>query len=191
MIALLAVALLVPPALVAIDLTGRALRERLPLRDELLRVVRLALPLAGAALGALAAGVTGARALQPGRVPVPRRGQRRRRRRRPARDRRARRRRRREPPVARPAPGAPVDPALRAAVAITAALICGCAGAALAIAALPVAGLLLVPALHVWVLLERVTRGGAVVRGCDPAPLVLPALLIARGAGSTPASRSA
>ena len=56
------------------------------------------------------------------------------------------------------------DPAVRAVVAVTAALLCGCAGAALAIAALPAAGLLLVPVLHAWVLLERVTRGGAVVR---------------------------
>ncbi len=40
------------------------------------------------------------------------------------------------------------------------------------------------PALHVWVMLERVTRGGAVVRALVILlPLVLPAMLIARGAG--------
>ena len=64
-IALLAVALLVPPAFVAVDLTGRAMRERLPLRDELFRVARLALPLAGAAVGAMLAGVTGAAPSSP------------------------------------------------------------------------------------------------------------------------------
>ena len=182
-IALLAVALLVPPGLVAIDLTGRALREGLPLRDELLRIVRLALPLAGAALGALVAGLTGLAPSSPGRVPVSRRGKRRRGRGRAARDRRVRRRRRRRTACCPVARAAPVDPAFRAAVAITAALICGCAGAALATAALPVAGLLLMPALHVWTMLERVTRGGAVVRGLAILlPLVLPALLIARGA---------
>jgi hypothetical protein len=84
------------------------------------------------------------------------------------------------PPVAQ---AAAVDPALRAAVAITAALACGCAGAALVTAALPVAGILLVPALHVWTMLERVTRGGAVVRALAILlPLVIPAVLITQGA---------
>ena len=184
-IALLAVALLVPPGLVAIDLTGRALRERLPLRDELMRVARLALPLAGAALGALVAGLTGARALAARprtRSPATGSGV--------GVAAGAARDRRRSPSASartaccRPATqAAPVDPAVRAAVAITAALVCGCAGAALATAALPVAGLLLVPALHVWVMLERVTRGGAVVRALAILlPLVIPAVLIARGA---------
>jgi hypothetical protein len=182
-IALLAVALLVPPGMVAIDLTGRALRERLPLRDELIRVARLAMPLAGAALGALVAGLTDVAPSSPSAYPFAGQG---------------------SgvgvggallviaglavgaaaigllPPASQ---AAPVDPAVRAAVAITAALVCGCAGAALATAALPVAGILLVPALHVWVLLERVTRGGAVVRALAILlPLVIPAVLIARGA---------
>jgi hypothetical protein len=183
-IALLAVALLVPPGLVAIDLTGRAMRERLPLRDELFRVARLALPLAGAALGALLAGITGAAPSSPYSYPFPGEGS----------------------GVGFAAyalvlagaaaglgagrlvpapPRVPAgDPAVRAIVAVTAALVCGCAGAALAIAALPAAGLLLVPALHAWVLLERVTRGGAVVRAIVIlAPLVVPAILITLGAG--------
>ena len=183
-IALLAVALLVPPGLVAIDLTGRAMRERLPLRDELFRVARLALPLAGAALGALLAGLTGAAPSSPAAYPFPGEGS--------------------GVGVAAYAlvlagaagglgagrlvpapPRVPAgDPAVRAIVAVTAALVCGCAGAALAIAALPAAGLLLVPALHAWVLLERVTRGGAVVRAIVIlAPLVVPAILITLGAG--------
>jgi hypothetical protein len=183
-IALLAVALLVPPALVAVDLTGRAMRERLPLRDELFRVARLALPLAGAALGAFLAGLTGAAPSSPAAYPFPGEGS----------------------GVgvgafllvlagvavglgaSRLVPAPPRvpagDPAVRAIVAVTAALVCGCAGAALAIAALPAAGLLLVPALHAWVLLERVTRGGAVVRAIVIlAPLVVPAILVTRGAG--------
>jgi hypothetical protein len=184
-IALLTVALLIPPALVAIDLTGRALREGLPLRDELLRVARLAMPLAGAALGALLAGPAGLAPTSPAAYPFPGAGSgvgvgaalmvlagaglgga-------------ANRLLPPEPQVA-----GPVDPAVRAVVALTAALVCGCAGAALAIAALPVAGVLLVPALHVWALLERVTRGGAVVRALAILlPLAIPALLIARGAG--------
>jgi Peptidase family M28 len=184
-IALLTVALLVPPALVAVDLTGRALREGLPLRDELLRVARLAMPLAGAALGALVAGLAGVAPSSPAAYPFPGEGS-------------------GVGPGATlmvlagislgvaanrllpPAPpvGGPIDPALRAIVALTAALVCGCAGAALAIAALPVAGVLLVPALHVWAVLERVTRGGAAVRALAILlPLAIPALLIARGAG--------
>ncbi len=182
-IALLAVALLVPPGLVAIDLAGRAMRERLPLRDELFRVARLAIPLAGAALGALVAGLTGAAPSSPAASPFPGEGSgvglvaavlvvagaglglaan-------------------RLVPVPPPVPAG--DPALRGVVALTAALACGCAGAGLAIAALPAAGLLLVPALHAWVLLERVTRGGAIVRALVIlVPLVLPAVLIALGA---------
>ncbi len=183
-IALLAVALLVPPVLVAIDLTGRALRERLPLRDELIRVARLATPLAGAALGALVAGLIGAAPSSASAYPFPGAGS----------------------GVGitavllvvagaaigvganRLLPPLPqtsaLDPAVRVAVAVTAALACGCAGAALAIAALPVAGILLVPALHVWALLERVTRGGAIVRVLAILlPLVIPAIVIARGAG--------
>jgi hypothetical protein len=182
-VALLAVTLLVPPALVAIDLSGRALRQGLPLRDELTRIARLAMPLAGAALGALVAGLTGAAPDSPSAYPfagtgsgvgfeaallvllgaglgaaanalVP-----------------------------RPAP-MPQDPAVRAVVGLAAALSCGCAGVALATAALPAAGLLLVPALHVWVLLERITRGGLVVRAIAILlPIVLPAILIARAAG--------
>ena len=132
-IALLAVALLVPPGLVAVDLTARALRERLPLRDELLRVVRLGVPLAGAALGALVAGLTDVAPSSPSAATLPRRRERRRRRRCAARDRRLRHRLRGQPARCRPRPGRrPSIPALRAAVAITAALACGCAGAALA-----------------------------------------------------------
>ncbi|MDX6377226.1 MAG: Peptidase family [Gaiellaceae bacterium] len=183
-IALLAVALLVPPGLVAVDLTGRAMRERLPLRDELLRISRVAIPLSGAALGALVAGATGAAPSSPSAYPfggqgsgvglgaalivlagtalgvaaswlVP-------------------------PPPRVPAG----DPAVRAVVAVTAALLFGCAGAGLAIAALPAAGVLLVPALHVWAMLERVTRGGPVVRALAILlPLVLPAVAVGRGAG--------
>ena len=183
-IALLAVALLVPPGLVAIDLAARAMRERLPLRDELFRVARLAIPLAGAALGALVAGLAGAAPSSPSAYPFPGQGS----------------------GVGLAAvllviagvglglaanrlvpvpPRVPAgDPAVRAVVALTAALICGCAGAGLAIAALPAAGVLLVPALHAWALLERITRGGAVVRALTILlPLVLPAILIARGAG--------
>ncbi len=183
-IALLAVALLVPPGLVAVDLTARAVRERLPLRDELLRIARIALPLAGTALGALLAGATGAAPSSPAAYPFPGAGS----------------------GVgvgafllviaggaaglgaSRFVPAPPRvpagDPAVRAVVALTAALACGSAGAALALAALPAAGLLLVPALHAWVLLERVTRGGAVVRALVIlAPLAVPAVLVTRGAG--------
>lgn len=182
-LALLAIALLVPPGLVAIDLAGRAMRERLPLRDEMTRIARLAMPLAGAALGALVAGLVGAAPHSPTAYPfagtgtgvgvtawllvllgagvggaanalVPRPG-----------------------PI-------PSDPAVRTIVGLAAALACGCAGATLATVALPAAGLLLVPALHVWVLLERITRGGAAVRTLAILlPLVLPAILIARAAG--------
>jgi hypothetical protein len=183
-IALLAVALLVPPALVATDLTGRAMRGHLPLRDELFRVARLAIPLGGAALGALVAGLTGAAPSSPSAYPFPGEGS--------------------GVGIAAallvivgaglgvganrflPAPPRlPTgDPAERGVVALTAALICGCAGAALAIAALPVAGALLVPVLHAWVLLERITRGGVVVRALAILlPLLLPAILIAAGAG--------
>src|SRR5262249_11028549 len=77
----------------------------------------------------------------------------------------------------------PADPAVRAIVGLAAALACGCGGVALATVALPAAGLLLVPALHVWVLLERITRGGPIVRALAILlPLVLPAILIARAA---------
>jgi hypothetical protein len=73
---------------------------------------------------------------------------------------------------------------VRAIVGLSAALACGCAGAALTTVALPAAGLLLVPALHVWVLLERITRGGPVVRALAIlVPVVLPALVIAHAAG--------
>jgi hypothetical protein len=183
-IALLAVALLVPPTLVAVDLTGRALRERLPLRDELLRISRVAIPLSGAALGALVAGAAGAAPSSPSAYPFGGQGSgvglgaalivlagtalgvaasR----------------------LVPPPPHVPAgDPAVRAVVAVTAALIFGCAGAGLAIAALPAAGVLLVPALHVWAMLERVTRGGPVVRALAILlPLVLPAVAIGRGAG--------
>jgi peptidase M28-like protein len=181
-LALLAVALLVPPVLVAFDLTGRALREGLPLRPEIVRVARLAMPLAGAALGAVVAGLTGVAPSSPAAYPFAGTGS----------------------GVGieaallvvlgagagalanafipRPAP-APQDPAVRAVVALAAALTCGCAGAALATAALPAAGLLLVPALHVWVFLERVRRGGAIARVLwILLPLALPAVLIARAA---------
>jgi hypothetical protein len=182
-IALLAVALLVPPGLVAIDLTGRAMRERLPLRDELLRISSIAIPLAGAAIGALVAGAIGAAPSSPSAYPFGGQGS--------------------GVGIAAalvvlagtalgvaasrlvpPPPHLPAgDPAVRAVVAVTAALIFGCAGAGLAIAALPAAGVLLVPALHVWALLERVTRGGAVVRALAILlPLLLPAVAIARGA---------
>jgi len=182
-LALLAVALLVPPALVAIDLTGRAMRERLPLLDEVIRTARLAMPLAGAALGALAAGLLGAAPHSPTAYPFAGTGS--------------------GVGIAAlllvllgaaagaaadallPRPGAlPSDPAVRAIVGLSAALACGCAGAALTTVALPAAGLLLVPALHVWVLLERITRGGPVVRALAIlVPVVLPALVIAHAAG--------
>ena len=183
MLALLAIALLVPPSLVAVDLTGRAMRERLPLRDELLRVARLAMPLAGAALGALVAGLTDVAPSSPSAYPFPGEG---------------------SgvgvggallviaglaigaaaigllPPAAE---AAPVDPAVRAAVAITAALVCGCAGATLATrrcrrpdparAGAPRVG----PA-------GAVTRGGAAVRDArDPVAARDPGVLIARAAG--------
>lgn len=181
-IALLAVALLVPPALVAFDVTARAIRDGLPLRDDLARIARLALPLAGAALGAFLAGRMGAAPSAPTDYPFPGQGS----------------------GVGATAlllvlagagvgaaanrlipPSQPSgDPAVRAIAAVAASLSCGCAGAALAIAALPVAGMLLVPALHVWVLLDRITRGGPLVRALAILlPLVIPAVLVARGGG--------
>jgi hypothetical protein len=181
-LALLALALLVPPGLVALDLAGRAMREHLPLRDEMTRIARIAMPLAGAALGALVAGLLGAAPHSPAVYPFAGTGS--------------------GVGVAAaalvllgaalgaaanalvPRPGpTPADPAVRAVVGLAAALASGCGGALLATVALPAAGLLLVPALHVWVLLERVTRGGPTVRAAAILlPLVIPALLIARAA---------
>ena len=164
-IALLAVALLVPPGAGRgrPDRAGDARAAAAARRAVARRPARAAAGRCGARRAG--GGPHRRRPVEPGRVPVPRRGQRRRRRRLPARDRRRRHRRRARAASCRAAPACPpaIPPCARS-WRVTAALVCGCAGAALAIAALPAAGLLLVPALHVWVLLERVTRGGAVVR---------------------------
>src|SRR5262249_27111094 len=68
-IALLAIALLVPPGLVAIDRAGRAMRQPLPPLCRRARIAWLAMPLAGAALGALVAGLVGAAPHSPSAYP--------------------------------------------------------------------------------------------------------------------------
>ena len=74
------------------------------------------------------------------------------------------------------------DPAERAITALGAALAVGAGGAVFAIAATPIVGALLVPALYGWVFLERVSRGGAIARAAVIwAPLLLPWALVIAG----------
>jgi hypothetical protein len=186
-IALLAVTLLVSPALVAVHLLSGASRNGAALRPELLRWGQLALPGAGLVAGVLLAGAVGAVPADPWWPPFPPTGSR----------------------VGvgalilaafgvatavavlrmYPRPGAAGrDPADGLAVSIGTAIGAGTASAAIAIAAAPTAGLLLVIPLHVWFVLHRTDRGGQTARAALIwVPAVAPALAAAWAAGAGPA----
>jgi hypothetical protein len=186
LVALVALALLVAPALAAADLIARVLRARLRLLDRGLVVARIALPVAGAAVAIRLIALVGGLPDDPALPPFGRSGT--------------------GLIVAavavaaaggaagwfgarllpRPAP-APTDPAERAVLDLAAALGIGTVGAALAVVVSPVAGGLLVPALHAWVFLDRVRRGGMAARAAAIwVPLLLPwaIVLVLRGAWS-------
>jgi hypothetical protein len=79
------------------------------------------------------------------------------------------------------------DPATRATAALAAALAVGGAGAMLAILVSPLAGVLFVPALHAWIGLERLRRGGAIGRAAAIwVPLLAPGAAVAIGLRRTP-----
>ncbi len=183
LIVLLAASLLVPPTVVAIGLVARTARARLSLRASLQSILRLALVPIGAAIGAAAGGVLGLVPTAAYEYPFP------------------------GSPggggtaaVTVMAAGALVgllavrfiprsassaDPAERAVVVLTAALAAGCCGAGLALVMQPAVGVLLVPALHAWILVPRAARWAAVALAL--VPLCAPALAIVWAAGTGPA----
>ncbi len=185
LLALLALGLVAAPALAAVDLVSRAWREHLPVAERALAAATIVVPLTAAGLGIRTVALLGGDAAESWAYPY-------------TRDRWPDRtevtaavlgaglgwltlrlvRRPRRPPE---------DGAARATIALAAALGLGTGGATLAILVSPVAGLLLVPALHGWVAIERIRLGGAPARAVLIwFPLLAPAAAVAVGLQLTP-----